>query len=211
MLLTYLFCLFAGGVLIALSLEGDGEADADGAGGNLSLLFSTPFWSFGLCGFGLSGLLLSLLTRSGTALPTVVLALGMGLAMGLAAARLLRLMGQREVDSLVRSSDLIGLEGTVTLTIEADSRGFVEAQRPRQPDPTTGRWRRGTVGLRAPRWWWWPVRDTPCAWIASDSESSGLTLCRAPLTECDEGATSSEATVAAGATGIPANAVQRSQ
>jgi len=126
MLLTYLFCLFAGGLLIALSLEGDGEADADGAGGNLSLLFSTPFWSFGLCGFGLSGLLLSLLTRSGTALPTVVLALGMGLAMGLAAARLLRLMGQREVDSLVRSSDLIGLEGTVTLTIEADSRGFVE-------------------------------------------------------------------------------------
>ena len=67
MLLTYLFCLFAGGLLIALSLEGDGEADADGAGGNLSLLFSTPFWSFGLCGFGLSGLLLSLLTRSGTA------------------------------------------------------------------------------------------------------------------------------------------------
>ncbi len=126
MLLTYLFCLLAGAVLIALSLDGDSEADADGAGGNLSLLFSTPFWSFGLCGFGLSGLLLSLLTRTGTVLPTVVLALGMGLAMGLAAARLLRLMGQREVDSLVRSTDLIGLEGLVTLTIEPNSRGFVE-------------------------------------------------------------------------------------
>ena len=124
MLNAYLFCLLAGMVLISLSLN---DADSgDGEGGPLSLLFSTPFWSFGLCGFGLSGLLLSLLTRTGTVLPTVVLALGMGLAMGLAAARLLRLMGQREVDSLVRSTDLIGLEGLVTLTIEPDSRGFVE-------------------------------------------------------------------------------------
>ncbi|RPG07983.1 MAG: nodulation protein NodD [Planctomycetaceae bacterium TMED241] len=126
MLLTYLFCLLAGGVLIALSLEGDSGADADGAGGNLSLLFSTPFWSFGLCGFGLCGLLLSLLTRSGTVLPTVVVALGMGVAMGLAAARLLGLMGRRDVNSLVRSADLIGREGIVTLAIEAESRGFVE-------------------------------------------------------------------------------------
>ena len=107
MLLTYLFCLLAGGVLIALSLDGDSGADADGAGGNLSLLFSTPFWSFGLCGFGLCGLLLSLLTRSGTVVPTVVLALGMGLAMGLVAARLLRLLGKRDADSLVRSLSLI--------------------------------------------------------------------------------------------------------
>ena len=72
MLLTYLFCLLAGGVLIALSLEGDNGADADGAGGNLSLLFSTPFWSFGFCGFGLCGLLLSLLSRNGTAVPKVM-------------------------------------------------------------------------------------------------------------------------------------------
>lgn len=126
MLLTYLFCLLAGGVLIALSLEGDNGADADGAGGNLSLLFSTPFWSFGFCGFGLCGLLLSLLSRNGTAVPKVVLALAMGLAMGLAAARLLRLLGQRDADSLVRSNDLIGVEGIVTLGIEAGSRGFVE-------------------------------------------------------------------------------------
>ena len=126
MLLTYLFCLLAGGVLIALSVDGDNGADADGAGGNLSLLFSTPFWSFGLCGFGLCGLLLSLLSPNDTVVPTVVLALGMGLAMGLAAARLLRLLGQRDADSLVRSNDLIGVEGIVTLGIEAESRGFVE-------------------------------------------------------------------------------------
>ena len=104
----------------------------------------------------------------------------MGLAMGLAAARLLRLMGQREVDSLVRSSDLIGLEGTVTLTIEADSRGFVEVS------ARGGLIRRPAVGAgeRLPQGTTVVVvaseGHTPCAWIASDSESSGLTLCRAP-------------------------------
>ena len=46
--------------------------------------------------------------------------------MGLAAARLLGLMGRRDVNSLVRSADLIGREGIVTLAIEAESRGFVE-------------------------------------------------------------------------------------
>ena len=65
MIWTYCFCLVAGGVLIALSLDNDGGGfDGDGMGGSLSLLFSTPFWSFGLCGFGLCGLLMSLLTPS---------------------------------------------------------------------------------------------------------------------------------------------------
>ena len=83
MLLTYLFCLLAGGVLIALSLESDNGADADGAGGNLSLLFSTPFWSFGLTGFGLSGLLMQLLVRNSGSWPTHLIALTMGVGMGL--------------------------------------------------------------------------------------------------------------------------------
>ena len=51
MLNAYLFCLLAGMVLISLSLNDDGGVD--GEGGPLSLLFSTPFWSFGLTGFGL--------------------------------------------------------------------------------------------------------------------------------------------------------------
>jgi len=124
MLNAYLFCLISGMVLISLSLNDDDGVD--GEGGPLSLLFSTPFWSFGLTGFGLSGLLMQLLVRNRAGWPTHLIALSMGVGMGLAAARLLRLIGQREADSLVRSDDLIGLEGVVTLAMDAEQRGFVE-------------------------------------------------------------------------------------
>ena len=124
MLNAYLFCLLAGVVLISLSLNDDGGVD--GEGGPLSLLFSTPFWSFGLTGFGLSGLLMQLLVRNSGGWPTHLIALTMGWGMGLAAMRVLRVLGQREADSLVRSDDLIGLEGVVTLAMDAEKRGFVE-------------------------------------------------------------------------------------
>ena len=124
MLNAYLFCLLAGMVLISLSLN---DADSgDGEGGPLSLLFSTPFWSFGLTGFGLSGLLMQLLVRNSAGLFSQLIALTIGGGMGLAATRLLRVIGRREADSLVRSDDLIGLEGVVTLAMDAEQRGFVE-------------------------------------------------------------------------------------
>ena len=124
MLNAYLFCLLSGMVLISLSLN---DADSgDGEGGPLSLLFSTPFWSFGLTGFGLSGLLMQLLVRNSAGLFSQLIALTIGGGMGLAATRLLRVIGRREADSLVRSDDLIGLEGVVTLAMDAEQRGFVE-------------------------------------------------------------------------------------
>ena len=124
MLNAYLFCLLAGIVLISLSVNDDGGGD--GEGGPLSLLFSTPFWSFGLTGFGLSGLLMQLLVRNSAGWVSQLIALTMGGGMGLAATRLLRVIGRREADSLVRSDDLIGLEGVVTLAMDAKQRGFVE-------------------------------------------------------------------------------------
>ena len=124
MLNAYLFCLLAGMVLISLSLNDDGSGD--GEGGQLSLLYSTPFWSFGLTGFGLSGLLMQLLVRNSAGWFTQLIALTMGVGMGLVATRLLRVIGRREADSLVRSDDLIGLEGVVTLAMDAKQRGFVE-------------------------------------------------------------------------------------
>ena len=124
MLNAYLFCLLSGLVLISLSLNDDGGGD--GEGGALSLLFSTPFWSFGLTGFGLSGLLMQLLVRNSGGWPTHLIALTMGGGMGLAAMRVLRVLGQREADSLVRSDDLGGLEGVVTLAMDGEQRGFVE-------------------------------------------------------------------------------------
>ena len=124
MLNAYLFCLLAGMVLNSLSLNDDGSGD--GEGGPLSLLFSTPFWSFGLTGFGLSGLLMQLLVRNSAGWFSQLIALTMGGGMGLAATRLLRVIGRREADSLVRSDDLIGLEGVVTLAMDTQQRGFVE-------------------------------------------------------------------------------------
>ena len=124
MLIAYLVCLLAGGILISLSLANEGGFD--GEGGYLSLLFSTPFWSFGLTGFGLCGVLLLLLTPGGSWLPPSLVALAMGGLMGWAATRVLRMLGRQEADSLVRSDDLIGREGYVSLAIEADGRGFVE-------------------------------------------------------------------------------------
>ena len=124
MLNAYLFCLVAGMVLISLSLNDD--SGVDGEGGPLSLLFSTPFWSFGLTGFGLSGVLMELLVRDGASWFNHLIALTMGAGMGLVATRMLRVIGQRDADSLVRSDDLIGLEGVVTLAMDAEERGFVE-------------------------------------------------------------------------------------
>ena len=127
MVWTYSFCLVAGAILIALSLDNDGGGlDGDGLGGNLSLLFSTPFWSFGLCGFGLCGLLMSLLSPKDSGLPSLLVASAMGLGMGWAAAHVLRLMSRREADTLIRNDDLIGQEGLVTLPIAQTERGFVE-------------------------------------------------------------------------------------
>ena len=124
MLLAYLFCLVSGGILITLSLTSDSGFDSDGAGGQLTLLFSTPFWSFSLCSFGLFGLLATLLTPSQS---HIALVAGFaGLVMGWGAAQLLRLIGKRNVDSLVRTEDLIGHIGRVTLAIGLEARGFVE-------------------------------------------------------------------------------------
>ena len=83
MLIAYLVCLLAGCILISLSL--DNEGGFDGEGGYLSLLFSTPFWSFGLTGFGLCGVLMLLLSPEGSWLPPSLVALAMGLLMGWAA------------------------------------------------------------------------------------------------------------------------------
>ena len=124
MIIAYLFSLGGGAILIALSLNSDSGFDSDGSAGQLTLLFSTQFWSFSLCGFGLCGVLLSLLAP--TQGNVFAVALVVGLTMGWGAAHLMRIIGRRDVDSLVRTGDLIGREGRITLEITAEERGFVE-------------------------------------------------------------------------------------
>ena len=69
---------------------------------------------------------MQLLVRNSAGWFTQLIALTMGVGMGLVATRLLRVIGRREADSLVRSDDLIGLEGVVTLAMDTQQRGFVE-------------------------------------------------------------------------------------
>jgi len=129
MVVTYLFCLVAGGILIALSLSGDNSSDGfegDGEGGSFTLLFSTSFWSFGMAGFGLCGLLISLFNGDGTSLGSMLVASGTGVGLGLAAAKTLQVLGRRTADSSIRSDDLAGQRAVVTLRVEPDQRGFVE-------------------------------------------------------------------------------------
>ena len=121
---AYIFCLISGIVLISISLNNNDSVD--GEGGQLSLLFGTPFWAFGLAGFGLSGFLMQLLVLNSSGWLNHLIALTMGGGMGLAATRVLRVIGQQEVDSLVRSDDLVGMKGVVTLPMDAKRRGFVE-------------------------------------------------------------------------------------
>ena len=67
-----------------------------------------------------------MLSPPGAWIPPSAVALPMGLLMGWAANRILKTLGRREADSLVRSDDLIGQQGRVSLTIEPGERGFVE-------------------------------------------------------------------------------------
>ena len=112
-----LLCMLAGVVLISLSLDNGGGFD--GEGDHLSLLFSIPFWSFGLTGFELCGALMLLLSPVGSLLLPSLVALAIGLLVGWGASRILRLIGRQDVDSQVRSDDLVGSEGQVYLAIEA--------------------------------------------------------------------------------------------
>ena len=130
---TYLVCLLAGGVLITLSIAGDGDGipDVDGTsgiaeGGHPAVLFSTSFWSFSLAGFGLCGLLLQLFEGTTDTRFNLPIALLLGIGLGWCASFALRFLARRDANTVVLASDLIGLEATVTLPLGEDQRGFVE-------------------------------------------------------------------------------------
>jgi len=89
----------------------------------LSLLTSLKFWTFGLCFFGLTGLVL---TRLGVnPLGVAIAAVGMGLVCGAGMAWTLRVLRRRQADSLVKTADLAGLEGTVEIPFDASVRGKI--------------------------------------------------------------------------------------
>ncbi|ASC72912.1 hypothetical protein XM38_038720 [Halomicronema hongdechloris C2206] len=88
-------------------------------------VLSFRFWTFGLCFFGLTGLLLTWLQPD---LPVAVIgaiATLMGILCGSLAAWILRLLGTHQANSMTTSDSLVGLIGTVEIPFDAHSRGKV--------------------------------------------------------------------------------------
>ncbi|HSM80315.1 MAG TPA: hypothetical protein VLS96_01455 [Nodosilinea sp.] len=88
-------------------------------------LLSLRFWTFALCFFGLTGLLIALLQPQLAPWLGALIALVMGLFCGLVAAVVLRSLGQRSVSSLMRPDQLAGQLGTVEIPFDRHSRGKV--------------------------------------------------------------------------------------
>lgn len=93
--------------------------------GILGIVKSLKFWTFGLCFFGLTGLVLSNLAVELPPLLVALIAILMGLTCGSLVAGSLRLLRRRQTDSLVRETDLVGLTGTVEIPFDQQSRGKV--------------------------------------------------------------------------------------
>lgn len=150
MLSIYLFCLAIGGIFVALSTfagfdgaDFDHDFDADmeftdiqeGEGhsqiqkrrrrGFWIPLFSLKFWTFGSCFFGLTGILLFAIQPSMPSAIAIAISLAIGLFCGTAMASAMHALQRRKVDSMVRSSDLIGLSGTVEIPFDKNSKGKV--------------------------------------------------------------------------------------
>jgi hypothetical protein len=153
MLTVYWFCFVVGGVFVLLAVLGGldganldmhfdihGEAPLDsdvelndpgdrpnqGRNGRrflVNMLRSLKFWTFGLCFFGLTGLVLSQMALP--AMGIAIAAVNMGIICGAMVSGALQVLRGRQVDSLVRTNDLVGLPGTVELPFDAMSRGKV--------------------------------------------------------------------------------------
>lgn len=86
---------------------------------------SLRFWTFALCFFGLTGLLIQLVQPDLPGWLGALIAVVMGFFCGLVAALVMRSLGQQSVSSLMRPEDLAGQIGTVEIPFDAQSRGKV--------------------------------------------------------------------------------------
>jgi membrane protein implicated in regulation of membrane protease activity len=143
MVVLYVMSLIVGGGLLLLSLVAGGEVGAadglDGGGlegtesgegfsGSALPLASMFFWTFFLAFFGLTGVLLSFLSRGAGTLLTVLLSVGMGVGAGLIASRVLRGLGRSEVDSSVRPTDMVGRLGRVVVPVGREQPGKIRVE-----------------------------------------------------------------------------------
>ena len=92
----------------------------------IGIVCSLKFWTFGVCFFGLTGLVLSSLSIRLPEPLIITAAVGMGIVCGALVAGTLRALRERHANSLVRAEDVVGLAGVVTLPFDRNSRGKVQ-------------------------------------------------------------------------------------
>jgi hypothetical protein len=93
--------------------------------GWLRVMQSLKFWTFGLCFFGLTGLVLSNLSVPLPGMIVAIAAVLMGILCGGLVSGSLRALRRQQADSLIRSADLVGIAGIVEVPFNATSRGKV--------------------------------------------------------------------------------------
>lgn len=86
---------------------------------------SLRFWTFALCFFGLTGLLITLVQPALPGWLGALIAVFMGLFCGLVAALVLRSLARQSVSSLIRPETLTGQIATVEIPFDTNSRGKV--------------------------------------------------------------------------------------
>jgi membrane protein implicated in regulation of membrane protease activity len=135
MLTLYLMCLLLGGLLIALSIFGGGDADVDVEGGDLDagggegLAAAARFLSmrnlvFFMAFFGLTGALLNLLQADPAA--TLLTAGGLGVVAAWAVHRLMGYLRGSQSGALPSVSALAGSEARVVVGITPTRPGKVD-------------------------------------------------------------------------------------
>lgn len=87
--------------------------------------FSFKFWTFAVCFFGLTGIILEILEPNMAGWLVNTIAVAIGIVCGSMMAWSLRILGGNQTNSFVRSDDLVGSVGQVEIPFDANSRGKV--------------------------------------------------------------------------------------
>lgn len=104
--------------------HGGGNAENAGEGGAWLPFLSLRFWTYLCAGFGITGLLLSLLTHTDPGL-AVWLAVGTGLVCGLMVSYIYRICQVTSTDSMTREKDILGCEAKVLVAIRDKQPGRI--------------------------------------------------------------------------------------
>lgn len=102
----------------------DGPTGTDDGGSAVAAtLLSLRFWTFSLASFGMTGLLLTAIGVSDV--PGLLLAVGMGLAIGSGVTTMMRAFGRDTVSSALDSRSLRGRDAEVVLAVGPDKVGKI--------------------------------------------------------------------------------------